>query len=511
MELQQQLHAQDMKVCRGGKARKDSDRANRLRDLMNSSKTAEEALLKRCSWFTLPQLSGSKKARNGACEAFVKERDQQLQQLGNELTNALRHSTWLDRQIEASAMEDNGDVHYHNWKGIVASKTFGDAGGSRQLLEFISVAENDYVPSHEEQFYREPQTTQEAADEKKEYLEELRQQKVRRANAKEQQRIDKKQAKIDARNLKIKEAKENGPKKRIPKTVPSIEDSNFSLDIADELCDDCGDDSDSDNDNDSDENMDEDEDSQEIGLDGDGQLDPSKDPNDIYVPPRDTRPFKFDPEDKSGMVQELRVLAGHLLSLSSEFVTRIRGLRFFENVRLLQVWQSGLHDEVNVFSPPLCSGCGKAAVASSDIFLLGVCGHLACRACLDIENRPSICVAKQTDGCYAAAQCHHIHCAIELGVDDGVKSKYGRKVDSIITLIKDEIPKNDQVLLFVQFDDLMEQISAALKANGISNHALVESNSQATRKNMNDFQTNGGESRKKVLILNSANETAAGA
>ena len=64
-----------------------------------------------------------------------------------------------------------------------------------------------------------------------------------------------------------------------------------------------------------------------------------------------------------------------------------------------------------------------------------------------------------------------------------------KKLEEIIQLIKD-IPVEDQVLLFVQFDDLMDEISLALRDHAIPHYALTEKASKKAPEWMNEFQEN---------------------
>jgi SNF2 family DNA or RNA helicase len=73
---------------------------------------------------------------------------------------------------------------------------------------------------------------------------------------------------------------------------------------------------------------------------------------------------------------------------------------------------------------------------------------------------------------------------------------------------RNEIPKNERLLLFVQFPDLMKKVSEALAANGIS---FLEIRGTATQKskNLEKFQDASGKER--VLLLNVMDESASGA
>ncbi|KAI9780338.1 MAG: hypothetical protein M1839_006761 [Geoglossum umbratile] len=78
--------------------------------------------------------------------------------------------------------------------------------------------------------------------------------------------------------------------------------------------------------------------------------------------------------------------------------------------------------------------------------------------------------------------------------------------------IKNDTAKYDQVLLFVQFVDLMEKVSTALDENRISHYALTKRLAKKAANMMRAFQeTMDSRTKRKVLVLNVADESASGA
>lgn len=76
-------------------------------------------------------------------------------------------------------------------------------------------------------------------------------------------------------------------------------------------------------------------------------------------------------------------------------------------------------------------------------------------------------------------------------------------------LIK-RLPDDDQGVVFVPNEDTMNDIEKTLKANGIKHHAISKAKAYAAEK-IEDFQKNkDAEKRKKVLVLNLNDESAAG-
>ena len=417
MELNQQLLSQDMKLSRGGGSRIDDDRANRLRELMGTSKTPEEALLKRASHFTLDDLSENRQNAPQDCDLIVHARMAQYETTIAELKLHLKHATWLKHECKGE------HEHFTKWTRSVFANAFGDAETREVLEEIMKTAEKEHSKTHEVLFYRQSP------------VDEIQTKEAKQKKGGKAPRIPKASSK-------------KGSKKKCPET-PIV----------------------------------------------------------TNVDPQENLPVRLKSDNER--VQALRTLTGHLRHLAKDLVSRTRALRFFKVVRASQLWQSellaGLAPE-----PLTCSKCKSTAQDPSAFSILGVCGHTACKSCLTAPERGDDCVISNCD---APAYSYHIHKAIELGQEDP-KDRVGRhdgqKMDDVINLIK-KIPEEDQVLVFVQFNDLMEKFSAALDHHKIKHWALTEDSRRNAHKLMDDFQTNQGEDKKKVLVLNLADESAAGA
>ncbi|KAI9753984.1 MAG: peptide transporter ptr2 [Chaenotheca gracillima] len=205
-------------------------------------------------------------------------------------------------------------------------------------------------------------------------------------------------------------------------------------------------------------------------------------------------------------VKKLRLLTVHLRRLTTELVLRQRSLRFMRLVRQLQRFRA--LGEANMIGH--CSKCNKAQESSDSLDVFIVCGHSVCKSCRENYQVSSHCIVK---GCNASVVEHQVVRANELdGVDQGSQSveNMGGKLEAVINLIKFEIDTDDQVLLFVQFDDLMDKVSYALDINKIS-HQVMRAKSRKAENVISDFQTETGKDKRKVLILNVADESAAGA
>ncbi|KAI9724728.1 MAG: hypothetical protein M1812_000003 [Candelaria pacifica] len=207
-------------------------------------------------------------------------------------------------------------------------------------------------------------------------------------------------------------------------------------------------------------------------------------------------------------IQALRNLTDYLRRLSIELVSRKRSLRFFDAIREIQETSSNLAAGVGDTSRHTCCKCLKSTDLQ-DLSVLTICGHKACRDCLKLVAELGICLDSE---CKAAAGESSIAEATELGIQDAKDlngGQHGKKLGEVIKLIK-KIGKEEQVLLFVQFDDLLEKVASALRDQDIS-YSLVKKSDLKADKIIKDFQENTSADKKNVLILNMAKESASGA
>ncbi|KAI9793644.1 MAG: hypothetical protein M1816_007539 [Peltula sp. TS41687] len=389
LELNQHLMAQDMRI-RKGRAKTDNDREKRLNQVLGESKSPEEALLKRCSHFTLEDLTEKRQNAVQACDIIVAERRGQYSDLVKDLRRSLRRAVLLKDELPTKR-----DRHYEWWVESVPKNIIGDLNATGYLRQLIDNATKKY----EGRGRRGPTKAQQGKGE---------------LNAKE------KEYETD-----------EGPAEIVDSTLTS---------------------------------------------------EPQK-------------------------LQALRDLAGHLRRLATELASRTRSLRFFEVVRELQRAPSG--GEISK-AAKTCSKC-KTEVALDSLSVMGMCGHTACANCLIQHQKDTECIAI---GCNAQAVAWSVLKATELGDEDretSVGRHYGRKLEAVVKLIKHEIPKDDQVILFVQFNDLMLKVSKALADNGISHHCLDTGSRKSAGSLISDFQDNTSSGKKKVLMLNVSDESASGA
>ena len=468
-ELQQQLQSSEMKLVLQGKSKKDNDRLRRYKALLQGCKTAPECLIRSCSYFEMeerpPQKLSRRGARNaddvdglyGTCQSLITVREREMNELAADLEHNLLHAEWLERQCRRAIKVEHRGSHYLGWKSDMERTGLRDPTATDDLRRFLIAATRSLGPETEDIYYRDPPTQQQLQNEKKVADERKKQEKAKKA-------ADRKAKKISHKSKQSRKVK----------AIASADDDVDMVD-ADNYD---GDDADAD--------QDVAEDSESIHAD---DMNPSS---------SGPKPSKIGKDDYQTFNSELRSLTGHLRGLVTELVSRTRSLRFARGAQELQQWHAGRE------KPPSCQNCGRIARKPEDISINIRCGHHTCTQCI----RATTSVSCAVDGCGEGAEAFRLRKAVDL-VGDGKNWKYGSRLGYIISLIN-SLPKDDQVLLFVQFEDLMLSMAEALQAANISNYALSKSAGRHMSAMMNDFQDNHGKNKKKVLLLNPSSETASG-
>ncbi|KAL8969644.1 MAG: hypothetical protein Q9183_001904 [Haloplaca sp. 2 TL-2023] len=194
--------------------------------------------------------------------------------------------------------------------------------------------------------------------------------------------------------------------------------------------------------------------------------------------------------------------------LLREWAERRRELRLYSQALALQKWVADERNE----AAPTCSNCERVCHNPDETILLVSCGHVACPGCVSkaiSDNRYCL-----VDYCTVRGTHARPTTARRLGQATGneYSLQYGAKMGKVIELLEQTIPQDEQVLLFVQFDSVMEEISMELDRAGISNyHISVKATARNRAKWMQRFQEDTGEDARRVLILDATKDSAAGA
>ncbi|KAG7093640.1 hypothetical protein E1B28_007303 [Marasmius oreades] len=206
-------------------------------------------------------------------------------------------------------------------------------------------------------------------------------------------------------------------------------------------------------------------------------------------------------EKEKAEAWEHREKTHEIRRLTKELVGRVRSLRYFTIVRDLQ-------KQRETPSKLSCPRCKRDGLLVEETSILSSCGHSGCIECVKACAEKEECVDAS---CRSAARVINIVHADTLGVDDverdGRGKHFGKKLEKVIHLIKKEIPKEERVLLFVQFPDLMQKVGEALAHNKIQ-YIEIKGSANMRSKNLEKFQN---DSEERVLLLNLMDESASGA
>ncbi|KAJ3021731.1 hypothetical protein HKX48_007900 [Thoreauomyces humboldtii] len=456
LELEHHLQAMEMDTRRTLKTHGDKER--RLREAMGSSKTAEEALLKRCSHFDLHvEAALDKKGKvslssklapvtadaREACEVIVAERKAQLEECREALLACLIEANRTHKSLASRGAFREGPDFLSEWQGRwIKGQDVGDPEAVeifQSLLEEAGVAMGkggsssaSAVKSQIKSFYDKMSSAGTAKGKPK--------------------------AKPAAKG------KGKAAAKKKPAKNSDSEDSAVGTD-------------------------DEEEELEEID---------------------DGEPVKAKKKTTlADDVWELRETVHNLRRQVKELTGRVRSLRYFTLVRDLQQARLDGRDPASLTCPgPDCTREGP--VPHAELAVLSCCGHTGCSACLMEEAANQRCALT---GCDAPARTTSVVLANVIGVDtDGTLSPHGKKLSDLVALIEG-LPTDDRVLVFVQFDDLMTRVAGALESAKISFLQVIGSTAQQSTA-LATFQgdlNSSGNNVPRVLLLNVMSESASGA
>lgn len=208
---------------------------------------------------------------------------------------------------------------------------------------------------------------------------------------------------------------------------------------------------------------------------------------------------KIDPKAKVDELKwQLREKSHVLRKLATELVGRTRSLRYFTAVR-----------DVQKRGNEALSTCVKCEGSKeSEMCILSACGHTGCLSCL--APLASLGYECPAPGCKINLEQHQVIPASTLGREEK-SGRFGAKLLQLVAIIK-AIPKSERILVFVQFDDLLSKIRAALKAARVGTIVIKGTATQQANE-LDRFQKLDVDdpTSERVLILNVAAASASGA
>ncbi|WVW81897.1 hypothetical protein I302_103896 [Kwoniella bestiolae CBS 10118] len=213
--------------------------------------------------------------------------------------------------------------------------------------------------------------------------------------------------------------------------------------------------------------------------------------------------------EKGGKVEDvkwqLREQSHLLRKLSKELVARVRSLRFFEVVRKLQ--RNGPEAKAVLEA----SECGHKPSTNPDkeMAVLSCCGHVSCLECMTKSADQQRCV--KGEDCHSAVRHTNIVKVRSLGIEGELSSgRFGAKLQKLVDLIH-SIPKDQRVLVFLQWEDLAGKVSEALSSGKIS-HVTLSGSVKARANTLDRFQQSDPDdsTEDRVLLLKVNDASAAG-
>ncbi|KAF2213398.1 hypothetical protein CERZMDRAFT_30029, partial [Cercospora zeae-maydis SCOH1-5] len=143
----------------------------------------------------------------------------------------------------------------------------------------------------------------------------------------------------------------------------------------------------------------------------------------------------------------------------------------------------------------------------SNYALSAVCGHLVCEDCHD-RSKQEASTRCPAEGCLHPVQPHHLLWTSKMGkLKSTAPSPYGMKLEAAMQLLRKIERKGEQAILFVQFPKQLEQAATALDHYKIRGTVVRNANEAGAQ--LKAFRSES-EDKKTVIVLNVADETAAG-
>lgn len=188
--------------------------------------------------------------------------------------------------------------------------------------------------------------------------------------------------------------------------------------------------------------------------------------------------------------------------IAKRYVSTGRTIRFVENTCRLQQVRKHNGEEKCDFQ-----GCNSAA-SISDLAVSSLCGHTVCRSCLQVSKEGlGNCEAH---GCKSPMRGFHLLWSHKMGdVDDSAHGEGydGRKILAVLELLEDVQKHGDQAILFVRYEEQLQDVGEILTKNNIS--CVVINKDKAGR--IEDFKSDRNpKTRKTAIVLNASDASAAG-
>ncbi|KAK0850749.1 hypothetical protein LTR03_004490 [Friedmanniomyces endolithicus] len=194
-------------------------------------------------------------------------------------------------------------------------------------------------------------------------------------------------------------------------------------------------------------------------------------------------------------------LTSEVNTLSKRLVVAYRSLRYLHNVQRLQQHVTDDLDRLKQCQAVDCHGV-KPGV---NLAVSASCGHIICKDChngLD-EIHSTKCPA---EGCSCSLQLYNLLWTSKMGDLYCTKpTPYGAKLENVVELLRNIRDKQEQAVLFVQYEEQMREVQRALEGQDLLSRVITDAGKAAAQ--INSFQQ---DRKYTVMVLNASDETAAG-
>ena len=194
---------------------------------------------------------------------------------------------------------------------------------------------------------------------------------------------------------------------------------------------------------------------------------------------------------------EMKLRCEDLSTTTIDIIEQIRLRRVFKNIQTL----------ISGEALPGCAGCCQTGQKPENLVILGICGHIACKRCLNNKNMrahdASGCLDRNCGG--PGNQHNLIEAAPFADIQKSSTPTTNTKMDAVVEKVKEILkqPGSDAILVFVQFSRVRAALIEAFETKGID----FEDASTGEKDVINvveAFRKGTGDARVLVLDINSA-------
>ncbi|KAF2173847.1 hypothetical protein M409DRAFT_62084 [Zasmidium cellare ATCC 36951] len=214
-----------------------------------------------------------------------------------------------------------------------------------------------------------------------------------------------------------------------------------------------------------------------------------------------------DPEDHDAKVSFAgqKEKTAKLNAMCEKLLKARRSARYLHNVKRIQEAAKKGEEKEDLCDNP---ECGSRSLQSEAAGVSVFCGHLICYACY-LRMREQGSATCPADDCSESMPDTYLLWSQKMGDMSSPQTMHGAKAEAATKLLHQIEKQGDQAILFVQYEQQLYEIEAALQDEDISN--TVVKNGLAAGRQVEQFVKSAGkEDQITVMVLNASDETAAG-